>query len=218
MTQQTKRSNPIRVMLVDDHTMVRNGLRTFLLIYEDLELVGEAADGREALAVYAQVEPDVVLMDLKMPRMGGVEATRKLLAHDPDACVIALTSFKEEDLVTEALSAGARGYLLKDIGAEELAAAIRTAHAGNPTLASEAAWALFTASRRGPKLGDDLTDREREVLALMVEGMTNPEIASELFVGLSTVKTHVSNVLSKLEVTTRTEAVSVALQKQLLGR
>ncbi len=218
MNRKTNQSDPIRIMLVDDHTMVRNGLRTFLLIYDDLMLVGEAADGQEALAVYAQVDPDVVLMDLKMPRMDGVEATRALLAHDPQACVVALTSFKEEALVTEALEAGARGYLLKDIGAEELAEAIRTAHAGSPALASEAAWALFKASRSGPKLGDDLTPREREVLALMVEGMTNPEIASALVVGLSTVKSHVSNILSKLEVSTRTEAVSLTLQKNLLDR
>lgn len=216
MNQETSPSDTIRIMLVDDHAMVRNGLRTFLLVYDDLDLVGEAADGHEALAVYTQVDPDVVLMDLKMPRMDGVETTRALLAHDPDACVIALTSFKEEELVTEALDAGARGYLLKDIGAEELAKAIRTAHAGNPALASEAAWALFTASRRGPKLGDDLTDRELEVLALMAEGKTNPEIAAALFLGLSTIKTHVSNILSKLEVTSRTEAVSVALQENLL--
>jgi NarL family two-component system response regulator LiaR len=205
-------------MLVDDHTMVRNGLRTFLTIYDDLELVGEAADGREALAVYTRVDPDVVLMDLKMPRMDGVEATRALLERDPDACIVALTSFKEEGLITEAMDAGARGYLLKDIDAEELAEAVRTAHAGNPALASEAAWALFKASRSGPKLGDDLTAREREVLALMAEGMTNPEIAQALVVGLSTVKTHVSNILSKLEVATRTEAVSIALQKDLLGQ
>jgi NarL family two-component system response regulator LiaR len=205
-------------MLVDDHTMVRNGLRTFLTIYDDLELVGEAADGREALAVYTRVDPDVVLMDLKMPRMDGVEATRALLEHDPDACIVALTSFKEEGLITEAMDAGARGYLLKDIDAEELAEAVRTAHSGNPALASEAAWALFKASRSGPKLGDDLTAREREVLALMAEGMTNPEIAQALVVGLSTVKTHVSNILSKLEVATRTEAVSITLQKDLLGK
>ena len=216
MNQATTQSDSIRIMVVDDHTMVRNGLRTFLMIHDDLELVGEAADGQEALAVYAEVEPDVVLMDLKMPRKDGVAATRELLDSDPGACVIALTSFKDEDLVTEAVNAGARGYLLKDIGSEALAEAIRTAHAGKPALASEAAWALFKASRGEPKLGDDLTNREREVLSLMVEGMTNPEIASALFVSLSTVKTHVSNVLSKLEVATRTEAVSLALQKHLL--
>jgi NarL family two-component system response regulator LiaR len=218
MNQETLQSDSIRIMLVDDHTMVRNGLRTFLMIHDDLELVGEAADGQEALAVYAEVEPDVVLMDLKMPRMDGVAATRELLDGDPGACVIALTSFKDEDMVTEAVNAGARGYLLKDIGSEALAEAIRTAHAGKPALASEAAWALFKASRSEPKLGDDLTAREREVLGLMVEGMTNPEIASTLFVSLSTVKTHVSNVLSKLEVATRTEAVSLALQQDLLDR
>ncbi|MBN1249762.1 MAG: response regulator transcription factor, partial [Anaerolineae bacterium] len=153
----------IRVMIVDDHKMVRNGLRTFLLIHDDLELVAEAADGREAVALYERVQPDVVLMDLKMPRMDGVAATAALLARHPDACVVALTSFKEEALVTEALAAGARGYLLKDIEPEELAKAIRTAHRGGPALASEAAWVLYKASQHKPTVGDDLTAREREV-------------------------------------------------------
>jgi two-component system, NarL family, response regulator LiaR len=206
----------IRVLVVDDHKMVRQGLRTFLSVHDDLALVGEAGDGQAALALYEQVAPDVVLMDLKMPRMDGVAATRALLARHPAACVVALTSFKDEALVAEAVEAGARGYLLKDIEAEALAAAIRAAHRGEPALAPEAAWALFTASRRGPTVGDDLTDREREVLALMVEGLTNRQIADRLIVALSTVKTHVSSVLSKLGVSSRTEAVALALQQRLL--
>lgn len=209
---------PIRVMLVDDHKMVRNGLRTFLLIHDDLELVAEAADGQEALALFERADPDVVLMDLKMPRMDGVAATRALMARDPGLCIIALTSFKDEDLVTEALRAGARGYLLKDINADRLADAIRAAHQGSPALAPEAAWAVFQASRRGEAMGDDLTEREREVLALMVEGLTNPEIADRLVIALSTVKSHVSNILSKLQVSTRTEAVSLALRTGLVDR
>jgi len=207
----------IRVMLVDDHQMVRNGLGTFLLVHDDLELVGEASDGERALAIFDHVRPDVVLMDMKMPRMNGVEATRALTERDPEVRIIALTSFKDETLVQEALDAGAIGYLLKDIDADDLAEAIRAAHRGEPTLAPEAAWVLFQARRRGPQLGDDLTEREREVLALIVEGATNPQIAERLIISRSTVKTHVSNILSKLGVHTRTEAASLALQEGLVN-
>ena len=212
-----KNEDIIRVMLVDDHQMVRNGLATFLLVHDDLELVGQASDGEEALRVFEEARPDIVLMDLKMPRMDGVEATRRLLERVPDAHIIALTSFEDETLVQEALEAGASGYLLKDIGADDLADAIRKAHAGKPALAAEATEALFRAARRGHQPGDDLTDREREVLALMVEGLTNPEIAERLVVSSSTVKTHVSSILSKLDVSTRTEAVSFALQRKLVN-
>ena len=151
------------------------------------------------------------------PRMDGIAATRALLARDPALCIVALTSFKEEALIMQALEAGARGYLLKDIEGNELAKAIRAAHAGAPALASEAAWAVFQASRRAPAPGHDLTTREREVLTLMIEGFTNPEIAERLIIGASTVKSHVSSVLSKLGVASRTEAVSFALQHDLLG-
>lgn len=209
-------SRPIRVMLVDDHQMVRNGLGTFLLVHDDLELVGEAGDGEQALTTFERVDPDVVLMDLKMPRMDGVEATRALLKRDPELRIIALTSFKDEALIREALDAGAIGYLLKDVDANDLAEAIRAANRGEPTLAPEAAWALFKAARRGRELGDDLTEREREVLVLLVDGLTNREIADRLYISDSTVKTHVSNILSKLGVATRTEAVSLALQKGLI--
>jgi len=212
----TDEATPIRVMLVDDHEMVRNGLGTFLLVHDDLELAGEAEDGQQALAVFERVRPDVILMDLKMPRMDGVEAIRALTKRDPDARIIALTSFREEALVQDALDAGALGYLLKDIGADDLAEAIRAAYRGEPTLASEAAWVLFQASRQKSRPGDDLTKREREVLCLIAEGATNPEIADRLFISPSTVKTHVSSILSKLGAATRTEAATRAVQEGLV--
>jgi NarL family two-component system response regulator LiaR len=163
-----------------------------------------------------RLRPDVVLMDLKMPGMDGAAATRQIREHWPEIQVVALTSFKEEELVERALEAGAIGYLLKNVSADELAEAIRAARVGRPTLAPEAAQALIQSARKPPAPGHDLTERELEVLALMVEGMSNPEIAERLFVSRSTIKFHVSNVLSKLGVASRTEAVSLALKCDLI--
>ena len=209
----------IRVMIVDDHAVVRSGLGAFLLAYDDLELVAEAGSGQEAVRVCSTAQPDVVLMDLVMPEMDGATATRAIRQECPDVQVIALTSFKEEDLVQRALQAGAIGYLLKNVTGDELARAIREAKAGRPTLAPEAALALIHTATRptGPSLGFDLSAREKEVLALMAEGLNNPEIADRLIVSRSTVKFHVSSILSKLGAGSRTEAVAMALQHHLVA-
>jgi NarL family two-component system response regulator LiaR len=209
-------TEPIRVLLVDDHRVVRSGLSAFLMAFEDLELVGEADSGETAVLICNKFKPDVVLMDLVMPGMDGAEATQAIREQCPDIQVIALTSFKEEELVQRALKAGAIGYLLKNVTADELAEAIRAAKAGQPTLAPEAAQVLIQATRKPPEPEFDLTPRELEVLTLMVEGLSNPEIAERLVISRSTAKFHVSGILSKLGVTSRTEAVALAIQQNLV--
>jgi NarL family two-component system response regulator LiaR len=213
----TSPSPCIRVLVVDDHAMVRRGLATFLKVFDDMELAGEAASGQAAIQLCAQLQPDVVLMDMVMPDMDGATATRLIRHQSGSIQVIALTSFKEEILVQSALQAGAIGYLLKDVSADELAQAIRAAHAGRATLSPEAAQALVhAASQPLPPPGIALTERERAVLALVVEGLNNTQIAAKLTVSPSTVKSHVSNILSKLGVASRTEAVTLALRNRLV--
>ncbi|HOA54412.1 MAG: response regulator transcription factor [Acetivibrionales bacterium] len=207
----------IRIVIADDHNVVRSGLSAFLQVFDDFELVGEAADGKEAVEVCESLHPDVVLMDLVMPVMDGAQATKEIRERFDDIQVIVLTSFKEDDLIEGALQAGAIGYLLKNVSADELADAIRSAHAGKPALAPEAAQALIKAtSRRKQPYDDELTAREKEVLKMMAEGLSNPEIAQKLFVSRSTVKFHVSSILSKLGAASRTEAVSKALQQKII--
>lgn len=209
--------NPVRVLIVDDHFIVRSGLKAFLSIHEDLQQVGEARSGEKALELCALQPVDVVLMDIIMPGMGGIEAIRQIHENYPGTQVIALTSFQDEQMVKDALKAGAIGYLLKDVSSEDLRRAILAAAEGKPSLSPEAARVLMQAAGQSHKLGDDLTEREKEILKCMAAGLTNPEIARQLFVSTGTVKFHVSSILSKLGAASRTEAVALAVQHNLAG-
>ena len=207
----------IQVILVDDHAMLRKGLRFFLAGFDDLELVGEAGSGKEAIQLCAELQPDVVLMDMVMPDMDGSVATEAIRRENPSVEIIALTSFQEEDLIERALQAGAISYLLKNVSAEALAKAIRQAHAGHSTLAPEATEALVKATRQRAGYHDHgLTGREMEVLSLLIKGLSNAEIAERLVVSVATVKFHVRGILSKLGVSSRTEAVALALKQDLI--
>lgn len=211
----TSSLEPIRIMLVDDHAMVRRGLATFLKVFDDLIFVGEAENGLEAVKNCAELHPDVILMDMVMPEMDGASATRVIRQQFPQVQVIALTSFKQGELIQNALAAGAIGYLLKDVSVDELARAIRAAYAGRATLSPEAAQALVESASQPPPIGLDLTERERGVLSLLIEGLNNTQIAGRLTVSPSTIKSHVSNILSKLGVASRTEAVTLALRNKI---
>ncbi|HEX8033177.1 MAG TPA: response regulator transcription factor [Ktedonobacterales bacterium] len=210
-------AEPTRVLQVDDFVMLGNGIRILLFAFPDIEVIAQATSGEEALVLCEQLHPDVVLMDLFMPGMGGVAAIAALHARWPEIRVIALTSFEEGSLVEEALRAGAFGYLLKDVAVDELAKAIRLARRGIPILAPLAAQALVrTATTRPPKIGQDLTDREREVLGLLAEGLSTRQIAERLVIAPATVKFHTRSICSKLGTTSRTQTVVLALQHHLV--
>jgi len=205
----------IRVLVADDHKVVRRGLRGFFELLDDIEVVGEAEDGQAAVELTGTLEPDVVLMDLLMPRLDGIAATAEIKARYPDVEVVALTSFIEEDRVTAALEAGATGYLLKDADADDVAAAIRRAHAGEVHLDPQVARLLARRirSRREDQPGHEpLTEREREVLALVAKGYANKEIAARLDITERTARTHVSNILGKLDLASRTQAALWAVE------
>jgi NarL family two-component system response regulator LiaR len=210
------KSGCIRVMTVDDHEILRSGIRFSLGAFDDLELVGEAHSGEEALRLCEKLQPDVVLMDMLMPEMNGVDTTQAIRHRHPDVQVLVLTSFHDQDLVRRAMRAGAVGYLVKGVSADELAEAIRAARGGQSTLSTEAVQALVQATNTAPTLGADLTDREREVLALLAQGLSNAEIAQRLTISLSTVKYHVHGILSKLGAASRAEAAALALKHNLI--
>ncbi len=212
-------ADPIRVLIVDDHSVVREGLRAFLELQAGLEVVGEAADGEEAIEAGARLRPDVILMDLVMPQLGGVAAMRRLREQVPGARIIVLTSFLDDDKLLPALRAGAAGYLLKNAEPHEIARAVRAAHAGEALLDPVVAARLVEtlAADDGQEPLDRLTPREREVLVLIGRGYSNKRIANELELSEKTVKTHVGHVLAKLGVTDRTQAAVVAVRAGILG-
>jgi len=205
----------INIFIIDDHELVREGIKTLLDTYEDIEVVGEASDGEEALSKITNTKTDIVLMDIKMPKMDGIEATRYITKKFPNLKIIILTSFVERKLIEEAIKAGAIGYLLKDASGEELVGAINKAMKGKSTLSSEASDYLISGLKN-KGLNIEFTSREKEILELIVNGMSNNEIADELFISPSTVKFHVSNVLSKLGAPSRSKAISIAIENKLV--
>jgi NarL family two-component system response regulator LiaR len=222
MTAQDAGNERIRVLIVDDHQVVRQGLRTFLELHDDIQVVGEAGDGRTAVEMVREQGADVVLMDLMMPRLDGISATREIMHLGMDTCVIALTSFAEDDQVFPAIQAGASSYLLKDVSPDELIDAIRAAHRGEPRLHPDVARKLMEAMR-GEETGvrettapaSDLTDRELEVIRAVAQGKSNQEIAQQFFISEKTVKTHVGHILAKLDLKDRTQLAIFAIRNDL---
>jgi two-component system, NarL family, response regulator LiaR len=206
----------IRILLVDDHAVVRSGLTKFLMVHKYLELVAEASDGAEAVQLAGVYKPDVILMDLMMPGMDGITATREIHQKYPQIKVIALTSFSEQNMVQGALQAGAIGYLQKNVTAAELGNAIRSAHQGRMTLSQEAVEVLANTNSQAHLPGNELTERERDVLKGMVAGLNNNEIAEKLVISLGTVKFHISNIFQKLGVDSRVEAVKQAIEQKIV--
>jgi NarL family two-component system response regulator LiaR len=213
--QESKRKAPIRVLITDDHEIVRKGISALLATEKDIQVVGEAANGAEAVAQAGALKPDVVLMDLVMPEVDGIEATRRITGEDPGIRVLVLTSFAADDKVFPAVKAGALGYLLKDSGPEELIEAIRRVHQGEPSLEPSIARKVLqelSSPAKGKPTTDPLTGRELDVLRLIAQGLSNKEIAGKIFVAEWTVRTHVSNILGKLHLASRTQAALYALR------
>lgn len=208
----------IRILVVDDHPMIRSGLKDFIMAYDWLEMVGEAQNGQESVEFCTHHDVDVVLMDIVMPIMDGSEATKRILALGKPLKVIILTSFHEQEQVQKALKAGATSYLLKNVSAAELAEAIRAAHLGFSTLAPEATRALIMSDPHPPGARYDLTDRELEVLALLVKGFSNQKISDYLHISIATVKYHLTRLFSKLGARNRIEAVTIALENNLIKK
>ncbi|MDX1662636.1 MAG: response regulator transcription factor [Candidatus Promineifilaceae bacterium] len=206
----------IRIAVVDDHMVVREGLITLLETFPEFELIGEAGSGEEAIEICTGLQPDVILMDLVMGAMGGVEATRIIRERCPETQVLAVTSYKETELVRGVLEAGATGYILKTVTAEELAGAVRAASRGELTVAAEASQVVIEAMTAPPAPGRDLTAREQEVLQLLVEGLSNNEIGIRLDVSPNTVKNHLRSIYSKLNVSSRTAATTLAIKHGLV--
>ena len=207
----------IKVMIVDDHMLVRDGINLLLSTFEDIQVISVVDSGDKALRLCAQEQPDVILMDLVMPDQDGPETIERIMKQFPEIKVIALTSFVEEDLVVRSVQAGAIGYLLKNVSADKLAEAIHAAKVGQSTIDSMAAQILLQASQKPTQVGDDLTERERQVLTLIAQGMTNKEIAQQLSLSHGTVRVYVSHVLAKLGVGNRTEAARLALENNLVN-
>ncbi len=208
----------IKLLIVDDHEMVRLGLTSYFSVLEDIEVIGEAENGAEGVKMGLTMKPDVILMDLVMDVMDGIEATKAILEDWPEAKILILTSFIDDEKVYPAMEAGASGYLLKTSSASEIADAIRRTHSGEEIIEEEVSEKLKENEENGDrrKLHEDLTGREIEVLHLIADGKSNQEIADELFITLKTVKTHVSNILSKLEVSDRTQATIYAFKHNLV--
>ncbi|MEY8443188.1 response regulator transcription factor [Lactococcus ileimucosae] len=206
----------IKLLIVDDHQMVRLGLSSFMNIQPDIEVVGEAADGESGYLKAQSLKPDVILMDLVMDRLDGIGATQKILAESPEQKILILTSFLDDEKVFPALAAGAKGYILKTSQAAEIANAVRKVASGQDVLSEAVKEKINQQKHRKPELYDELSKREMEVLKILAQGLSNQEIADQLFISLKTVKTHVSNIFNKLEVSDRTQATIYAIQHKLV--
>ncbi|HEY4662095.1 MAG TPA: response regulator transcription factor [Candidatus Humimicrobiaceae bacterium] len=206
----------IKVLIVDDHPLVRKGIKTILSVYDDIEVIGEAENGKEALEICGKCLPDVVLMDLIMPEINGIETTKKMLENWSTIKVVTLTSFVDKKLIEDSLKAGAIGYVLKNVSGENLVSTIRDAEKGKSTLSSEASDFLISNIKKPAVVEYQLTNQEKNILECLVEGLSNKNIAQKLVLSLSTVKFHVSNILNKLRASSRAEVISIAIKNKLV--